>query len=137
MVTDDGIPLWYEVFDGNTHDSKTVEQIVRAIESKYGRANRIWVMDRGMVSEDNLRFVRQRGGSYIVGTPRSMLRQFERYLTDKNWQEVREGVEVKLVAGPEGNEVFILARSTDRRQKENAMHQRLGRIVGRLLSASN
>jgi transposase len=124
VVTDDGMPLGYEVFDGNTHDSKTVEQIVRAMESKYGRANRIWVMDRGMVSEDNLRFVRQRGGSYIVGTPRSMLRQFERYLTDKNWHEVQEGVEVKLVAAPEGHEVFILARSTDRRQKENAMHQR-------------
>jgi transposase len=124
VVTEDGMPLGYEVFDGNTHDSKTVEQIVRAMESKYGRAHRIWVMDRGMVSEDNLRFVRQRGGSYIVGTPRSMLRQFERYLTDKNWHEVQEGVEVKLVAGPEGHEVFILARSTDRRQKENAMHQR-------------
>lgn len=129
VVTDDGMPLGYEVFDGNTHDSKTVEQIVRAMESKYGRANRIWVMDRGMVSEDNLRFVRQRGGSYIVGTPRSMLRQFERYLTDKNWHEVQEGVEVKLVAGPEGNEVFVLARSTDRRQKENAMHQR---FIGRM-----
>jgi transposase len=129
VVTEDGMPLGYEVFDGNTHDSKTVEQIVRAMESKYGRAHRIWVMDRGMVSEDNLRFVRQRGGSYIVGTPRSMLRQFERYLTDKNWHEVQEGVEVKLVAGPEGNEVFILARSTDRRQKENAMHQR---FIGRM-----
>jgi transposase len=124
VVTDDGIPLGYEVFDGNTHDSKTVEQIVRAMESKYGQANRIWVMDRGMVSEDNLRFVRQRGGSYIVGTPRSMLRQFERYLTDKNWHEVQEGVEVKLAQGPGGHEVFILARSMDRRQKENAMHQR-------------
>jgi transposase len=129
VVTDEGMPLGYEVFDGNTHDSKTVEQIVRAMESKYGRAHRIWVMDRGMVSENNLRFVRQRGGSYIVGTPRSMLRQFERYLTDKNWHEVQEGVEVKLVAGPEGHEVFILARSTDRRQKENAMHQR---FIGRM-----
>ena len=125
VVTDDGMPLGYEVFDGNTHDSKTVEQIVQAMESNYGRAHRIWVMDRGMVSENNLRFIRQRGGAYIVGTPRSMLRQFERYLTDKNWHEVQEGVEVKLVAGPEGHEVFILARSTDRRQKEKAMHQRL------------
>lgn len=124
VVTEDGMPLGYEVFDGNTHDSKTVEQIVRAMESQYGRAHRIWVMDRGMVSEDNLRFVRQRGGSYIVGTPRPMLRQFERHLTDKNWHEVQEGVEVKLVAGPEGHEVFVLARSMDRRQKENAMHQR-------------
>ena len=124
VVTEDGIPLGYEVFDGNTHDSKTVEGIVGAMESKYGRANRIWVMDRGMVSEENLRFVRGRGGSYIVGTPKAMLRQFERYLTDKDWHEVQEGVQVKLVAAPEGDEVFILAHSTDRRQKEHAMHER-------------
>jgi len=125
VVTDDGMPLGYEVFDGNTHDSKTVEDIVRAMESEYGRANRIWVMDRGMVSENNLRFVRQRAGSYIVGTPKAVLRQFERYLTDKDWHEVQEGVEVKLVRNPDNNqELFVLARSTDRRQKEHAMHQR-------------
>lgn len=124
VVTDDGMPLGYEVFDGNTHDSKTVETIVRAMESKYGKANRIWVMDRGMVSQDNLQFVRQRGGSYIVGTPKAMLRQFEQYLTDKDWREVQEGVEVKLVPGPQGDELFVLARSVDRRQKERAMHQR-------------
>ena len=124
VVTDDGMPLGYEVFDGNTHDSKTVETIVMAMESKYGKANRIWVMDRGMVSEDNLRFVRQRGGSYIVGTPKAMLRQFEQYLTDKDWHEVQEGVEVKLVPGPGGDELFVLARSVDRRKKERAMHER-------------
>jgi len=124
VVTTDGMPLGYEVFDGNTHDSKTVEQIVLAMESKYGHANRIWVLDRGMVSEDNLHFVRQRGGSCIVGTPKAMLRQFEQYLTDKDWHEVQAGVQVKLVAGPEGEELFVLARSTDRRQKEHAMHQR-------------
>jgi transposase len=124
VVTDDGMPLGYEVFDGNTHDSKTVETIVMAMESKYGKANRIWVMDRGMVSEDNLRFVRQRGGSYIVGTPKAMLHQFEQYLTDKDWHEVQEGVQVKLVAGPGGEELFVLARSVDRRKKERAMHER-------------
>jgi transposase len=124
VVTDDGMPLGYEVFDGNTHDSKTVETIVRAMESKYGKANRIWVMDRGMVSQDNLQFVRQRGGSYIVGTPKAMLRQFEQYLTDKDWREVQEGVDVKLVPGPKGDELFVLARSVDRRKKEQAMHER-------------
>jgi transposase len=124
VVTDDGMPLGYEVFDGNTHDSKTVETIVMAMESKYGKANRIWVMDRGMVSEDNLRFVRQRGGSYIVGTPKAMLHQFEQHLTDKDWHEVQEGVQVKLVAGPGGEELFVLARSVDRRKKERAMHER-------------
>jgi transposase len=124
VVTTDGIPLGYEVFAGNTNDSKTVQTIVQAMESKYGQANRIWVMDRGMVSEANLEFLRQRGGSYIVGTPRAMLRQFERYLVNKDWHEVQAGVEVKLVPGPDGQETFILARSADRREKEKAMHNR-------------
>jgi len=124
VVTEDGLPLGHEVFDGNTHDSRTVEHIVRSMETKYGKAHRIWVLDRGMVSEDNLRFIRQRGGSYIVGTPKVMLRQFEQYLTDTDWHEVQEGVDVKLVAGPDGQEMFVLARSRDRRQKEQAMHER-------------
>jgi transposase len=124
VVTEDGMPLGHEVFDGNTHDSKTLETIVQAMEAKYGRAQRIWVVDRGMVSEANLRFLRDRGGWYLVGTPKALLRQFEQHLTERDWQEVQEGVEVKLVAGPEGQEVFVLARSRDRRQKEQAMHQR-------------
>jgi transposase len=124
VVTTDGIPLGYEVFAGNTNDSTTVESIVQTMERKYGKARRIWVMDRGMVSEDNLRFIRDRGGSYIVGTPKAMLRRFEQHLTDRNWQEVQDGVEVKLVAGPESNETFVLARSRDRQTKEQAMHQR-------------
>lgn len=124
VVTDDGIPLGYEVFAGNIHDSRTVEDIVTSMENKYGRANRVWVMDRGMVSEDNLRFVRARGGSYIVGTPKCMLRRFEKYLTEKDWYEVQAGVEVKLVAAEAGNETYILARSRDRQEKERAIHQR-------------
>jgi hypothetical protein len=124
VVTTDGIPLGYEVFDGNTNDSRTVETIVQAMEAKYGRANRIWVMDRGMVSEDNLKFLRRRGGSYIVGTPKALLRRFAQYLTDRQWHEVQAGVEVKLVPGPDGEETFILARSADRRKKEQAMRQR-------------
>lgn len=124
VVTTDGIPLGYEVFDGNTNDSTTVETIVQAMEAKYGQANRVWVMDRGMVSEDNLKFLRRRGGSYIVGTPKAMLRQFEQHLTRKDWHEVQAGVEVKLVPGPDGTETFILARSHDRREKEKAMHER-------------
>ena len=124
VVTTDGIPLGYEVFAGNTNDSTTVEAIVAAMEKKYGAAQRVWVMDRGMVSEDNLKFLRGRGGSYIVGTPKAMLRRFEQYLTGRDWQEVQAGVEVKLVPGPDGEETFILARSADRREKEKAMHQR-------------
>jgi len=124
VVTTDGIPLGYEVFDGNTHDSRTVETLVESMEKKYGKANRVWVMDRGMVSEKNLAFLRGRGGSYIVGTPKAMLRQFEQHLTSKDWHEVQAGVEAKLVPGPGGDETFVLARSADRREKEKAMHDR-------------
>jgi Transposase DDE domain len=124
VVTSEGIPLGYEVFAGNRHDSKTVQDIVKAMEAKYGRAQRIWVMDRGMVSEKNLAFLRERGGQYIVGTPKAQLRKFERQLTEGAWHEVRPGVEVKLVAGPAGAEQFVLARSADRRAKEKAMRQR-------------
>jgi transposase len=130
IVTEDGMPLGYEVFDGNTNDSRTVQKMVEAVESKYGRANRVWVMDRGMVSEENLAYLRQRGGSYIVGTPKAMLRQFEQHMTDKGWQEVEAGVEVKLVVRPAegadagGTETFVLARSRDRAKKEQAMHER-------------
>jgi transposase len=124
VVTTDGIPLGYEVFAGNRNDSTTVEEMVEAMERKYGRANRVWVMDRGMVSEANLKFLRLRDGYYLVGTPKAMLRQFEKHLVDQDWREVQEGVEVKLVPGAEGNETFILARSVDRREKEKAMHER-------------
>lgn len=124
VVTRDGMPLGYEVFDGNRYDATTVEEIVHAMEAKYGRANRIWVMDRGMVSEANLRFLRQRGGHYIVGTPKALLRTFEQHLTECDWREVQAGVEVKLVPGPDGTETFVLTRSAERRLKEQAMHQR-------------
>lgn len=124
VVTEEGIPLGYEVFAGNTHDSKTIPDIVAAMENKYGQAQRIWVLDRGMVSEKNLEFLRDRGGHYIVGTPKAMLRKFEQALTEGAWQTVQEGVEVMLVAGPDGAETFVLARSADRREKERAMHRR-------------
>lgn len=124
VVATDGIPLGYEVFAGNTNDSKTVRTVVEAMEGKYGRANRIWVMDRGMVSQKNLEFLRGRGASYIVGTPKAMLRNVEQHLVNQDWHEVQAGVEAKLVAGPDGTETFILARSADRRKKEKAMHER-------------
>jgi transposase len=124
VVSEDGFPLGYEVFAGNTHDSTTVKTIIQSLEKKYGSLNRVWVMDRGMVSEENLQFLRERGGQYIVGTPKSMLRQFEQQLTEQDWTAAQEGVEVKLVPGPGGDETFILARSADRRAKELAMHEK-------------
>jgi transposase len=124
VVTDEGMPLGYEVFAGNRNDSKTVQEMVEAMEAKYGRAQRIWVMDRGMVSETNLEFLRSREGKYIVGTPKAQLRHVERHLIEKDWHEVQPGVEVKLAPGPQGDEQFILTRSADRRAKEQAMHER-------------
>jgi transposase len=124
VVTEEGFPLGYEVFAGNTHDSTTVQTIITALEKKYGALNRVWVMDRGLVSEENLKYLRERGGQYIVGTPKQMLRAFEQHLTEKDWTQAQEGVEVKLVLAPDGEETFILARSADRRKKELAMHEK-------------
>jgi transposase len=124
VVTTDGMPIGYEIFPGNRNDVTTLEEIVGAMEAKYGRANRVWVFDRGIVSEKNLAFLREREDSYIVGTPKAMLRQFEAHLTEKDWVEVREGIQVKLVPGPDGLETFLLARSNERREKERAMHDR-------------
>ena len=135
VVTDDGMPLGYEVFAGNRHDSTTIQDIVASMERKYGRADRVWVLDRGMVSDANLAFLRQRGGSYIVGTPKAMLKRFEQQLAEEGWQAVQEGVEVKLVASPEGEETFLLARSADRRAKEQAMHERFRQRLEKGLTA--
>jgi transposase len=94
------------------------------LEKKYGSLHRVWVMDRGMVSEENLQYLRERGGQYIVGTPKQMLRAFEQHLTEQDWTQAQAGVEVKLVPAPDGDETFILARSADRRAKELAMHDK-------------
>jgi transposase len=124
VVTPEGLPIGYEVFAGNTTDVTTVEDMVEMMERKYGQAQRVWVMDRGMVSEDNIEFLRERQARYIVGTPKSQLKAFEAQLLDQeNWAQVQEGVEVKLVAHPDGGprEQYILCRSSARRQKEAAM----------------
>jgi transposase len=98
--------------------------MVESLEKKHGSLNRVWVMDRGMVSEENLKFLRDRGGQYLVGTPKQMLRQFEQHLTEQDWTTAQEGVEVKLVPAPDGEETFVLARSADRRAKELATHEK-------------
>ena len=124
VATTGGFPLGYEVFAGNRNDVKTLEEIVEAMERKYGRANRIWVFDRGIVSEDNLEFVRERGGSYLVGTPRKQLREFEKELLEKDWTSVQPGIEAKTVPSPDGTETFVLCRSRDRVEKEKAIHEK-------------
>ncbi len=124
VVSPEGLPLAYEIFAGNRADVTTVEEIIQVMEDKYGKAQRIWVMDRGMVSEENVEFLRQRNAQYIVGTPKAQLRRFEEaLLADQNWKQVREDVEVKLLPHPDGKglEQFVLCRSQARRQKEKAM----------------
>ncbi len=125
VVTREGLPVAYEVFDGNRLDVTTLEEMVESMERKYGKAQRIWVVDRGVVSEANLEFLRERGAKYIVGTPRSMLKAFEHELCEKEWTKVEPGVEVKLVRHPEyGEERFVLCRSQGRREKERQMLKR-------------
>ncbi len=130
VTSREGLPLAFEIFDGNRADVTTTEEMVLAMESKYGKANRIWVMDRGMVSEENIEFMKKRGARYIVGTPKSMLRKFEQELLARGWEEVHPGVEVKICACPEGREeTFVLCRSEGRKDKETAI---LNRFLGRL-----
>lgn len=124
VVSRCGMPVGYEVFAGNRHDAKTVKQIVEHVERIYGRANRIWVMDRGMVSEDNVEYLRQGGRRYIVGTAKSQLRKYEQELLSNDWKQVHEGLQVRLCAAPNHEEVFILCRSRERQAKEQAIHRR-------------
>ena len=126
VVTPEGLPIGYEVFDGNRADVTTVEYIIEEMESKYGQANRIWVMDRGMVSEGNLDYLRSRNATYIVGTPKSQLKQYQtQYLDKSNWTEVHDGLEVKRVVHPDSkiSEHYVMCRSQERAQKESAMLQ--------------
>ncbi|MGA7879388.1 MAG: IS1634 family transposase, partial [Terrimicrobiaceae bacterium] len=124
VVTPEGLPIGYEVFAGNTADVTTVQEMVELMEKKYGKPKRIWVLDRGMVSEENIDFLRERGARYIVGTPKTQLKAFEaKLLEQEDWKEVQPGVEVKLVAHPDGSpeEQYVLCRSSARREKELAM----------------
>ncbi len=131
VVTREGFPLGYEVFAGNRTDVTTVEEVVEAMERQFGKAQRVWVMDRGMVSEENLEWLREGKRRYLLGTPKSELRQWERELVDREgWKAVRDGLEVKFCPGPCEDEVFILCRSEDRQAKEKSMHERFSaRIV--------
>ena len=129
VVSRCGMPLGYEVFAGNRSDGTTVEEIVEKVESRYGKADRIWAMDRGMVSQDNIEFLKAGGRRYIIGTPKSMLKRFEQQLLEEDWEQIREGLEVKLCAAPDEEETFILCRSAQRREKEKAMHERFEKRI--------
>jgi transposase len=141
VVSRCGMPLGYEVFSGNTADVTTVEHIVETMEKRYGKSDRIWVMDRGMVSEDNIEFLREGNRRYIVGTPKSMLKKFEHEMFKDNWTNIRDGLEVKVVPWPgrddddatedsdSSPETFILCRSRDRSKKEEAITRRFEKKI--------
>jgi transposase len=144
IVTPEGFPLAYEVMAGNTLDKTTLRGFRQKIEDQYGKAERIWVMDRGIPTEEVLAEMRQSDPPvyYLVGTPKGRLTQYEQALTEKPWCKVREGVEVKLLA--QEGEVYVLAQSRDRISKERAMRRRqlkkevLSNVVdGEFLSASS
>jgi transposase len=134
VVTFDGFPLGYEVFAGNTHDSRTLQTIVATMEARHGMLGRVWIADRGMASADNLAWLRETGRRYIIGAPKSELKKFGPALAAASgWRTVHEGVEVKLARHPETAETVILCRSADRRSKERAMHDKFsGRIEAAL-----
>src|SRR6201997_5025448 len=124
IVTPDGFPLGYEVLPGNTADCTTLRDMLRKIEAQYGKANRVWVMDRGIPSEEVLAEMRAADPpiSYLVGTPKGRLSKLEKRLLALPWQVVREGVDVKLL--PQDQELYVLAQSRARIHKERAMRQR-------------
>jgi transposase len=124
IVTPDGFPLAYEVLPGNTADKTTLRAFLSRIEAQYGKAQRVWVMDRGIPTEAVLAEMRAADPPvhYLVGTPKGRLSKLEQALLDKPWQSVRQGVDVKLLA--DGQELYVLARSQQRVHKERAMRRR-------------
>lgn len=124
VVTPEGFPLGYEVLPGNTIDNKTLKATLEAIETQYGKARRIWVMDRGIPTEETLAQMRQSDPPVhsLVGTPKGRLSQLEAQLATRPWQEVRQGITVKLL--PQDQECYVFARSAARVDKERAMRRR-------------
>ena len=129
VVTADGLPLAYEVLPGNTADTTTLAMFLEKVQSMYGKARRVWVMDRGIPTAAALQRMRREEVAYLVGTPKTLLDKLETSLADKPWEAVHEAMEVKLLE--QENELYVQARSGDRRKKENAMRRRKLRKLGR------
>jgi transposase len=124
IVTPEGFPLAYEVLSGNTSDKTTLKEFLQKIETQYGKARRVWVMDRGIPTEEVLAEMRASDPpvQYLVGTPKGRLSKLEKDLLERPWQQARDGVEVKLL--PREGELYVLARSVDRVAKERSMRRR-------------
>lgn len=128
VVTPDGLPLAYEVLAGNTADKTTLTLFLEKIQSLYGKARRVWVMDRGIPTQATLEKMRRDEVAYLVGTPKALFKTLEKPLLEKPWQSVHEGMEVKLLE--EENELYVQARSRQRCKKENAMRRRRLKKLG-------
>jgi transposase len=130
VVSREGMPLGYEIFAGNTTDVSTVQEMVEKMEERFGKVNRVWVMDRGMVSAENIAWLNATQRRYVIGTARSELRRYAKELAEKSeWRQIREDVQVKICRGPAGNESFLLCRSASRLEKEKAMHERFSKRI--------
>ena len=130
VVSREGMPLGYEIFAGNTTDVTTVQQMVESMEERFGKANRVWVMDRGMVSAENIAWLNSTGRRYVIGTARSELSRFAKQIGEKtDWHQIREDIEVKICRGPDGSETFVLCRSASRSEKEKAIHERFSKRI--------
>ena len=130
VVSKCGMPLGYEVFEGNRNDVKTWREIITTMEARYGKADRVWCGDRGMMSKDNIEFMESGNRRYIIGASKGTLKKFERELLQEDWRTIRDGLEVKLCPSPDGGrEMYILCRSQDRREKEKAMHERFEKRI--------
>jgi transposase len=130
VVSREGFPVGYEVFEGNRNDVTTVEEIVEEMERRYGRARRVWVMDRGMISADILQWLNKGDRKYVVGTPKGELKNWEREIVERSgWEDIREDIEVKLCRGLDATETFILCRSVDRKEKDKAIRERFAKRI--------
>ena len=133
IATRDGFPLAHLTLAGNTQDLQTVETVVKTIEARFGRSQRVWVMDRGMISEETLRFLSRSGRRYLLATRRGELARFAKHLCAGGWQRLPDNpdVEVKLLKRDRVH--YLLARSRPRRQKERAIRRRQRRGLARAL----
>jgi transposase len=131
IVTPEGFPVAYEVMPGNTSDKTTLPAFLQKIEDQYGKFNRLWIMDRGIPTEEALEQMRDQGASYLVGTPRGRIRKLEKQLFEHPWKQVQSQIQVKLAR--DGEDLYVLTRSGGRRDKEQAMRRRkLKRLWHRL-----
>jgi transposase len=134
VVTEEGFPLSYEVFEGNRADVTTLEEILDSVQRKHGSLGRVWIFDRGIVSEENLALLRQRGAFYLVATPKRQLNAFERELLQEDWTQVAGRPQIQVKLRERDSELYVLTRSQDRAEKEREIRMRALRGLRKDLS---